>query len=50
MPTKEIEIVKDKNFKDKINKQLAFNEFLQLFSNKTTHNDNILHEYLSGEH
>ena len=39
-----------KNFKDKINKQLAFNEFLQLFSNKTTHNDNILHEYLSGEH
>ena len=31
---------------DKTDKQLAFKEFLRMFSNKTTENDNILKEYL----
>jgi hypothetical protein len=34
---------------DKENKELGFKEFLRLFSNKTTENDNILKEYLAGE-
>ena len=34
----------------KIDKQMAFNEFILLFSKKTTDNDNILEEYLSGEY
>ena len=33
----------------KINKEMAFDEFIRLFSKKTTDNDNILEEYLSGE-
>jgi len=31
---------------DKQNKEMAFNEFIRLFSKKTTDNDNILEEYL----
>ena len=34
----------------KINKRLAFIEFIRLFSNKSTDNDNILEEYLAGEY
>ena len=34
---------------DKQNKEMGFKEFLRLFSNKTTENDNILEEYLTGE-
>jgi hypothetical protein len=34
---------------DKQNKELGFKEFLRLFSNKTTQNDNILQEYLACE-
>lgn len=35
---------------DKNNKEIAFKEFLKLFSKKTTENDNILNEYLlTGE-
>jgi len=34
---------------DKENKELGFKEFLRLFSNKTTENDNILKEYLASE-
>jgi hypothetical protein len=34
---------------DKQNKELGFKEFLRLFSNKTTENDNILKEYLACE-
>ena len=33
----------------KTNKEMAFDEFIRLFSKKTTDNDNILEEYLSGE-
>lgn len=32
---------------DKNNIELAFRQFLQLFSNKTTENDNILEKYLN---
>jgi hypothetical protein len=35
---------------DKQNKEMAFNEFIRLFSKKTTDNDNILEEYLSSEY
>jgi hypothetical protein len=34
---------------DKQNKELGFKEFLRLFSNKITENDNILKEYLACE-
>jgi len=34
---------------DKENKELGFKEFLRLFSNKTTENDNILKDYLASE-
>ena len=34
---------------DKQNKELGFKEFVRLFSNKTTQNDNILQEYLASE-
>ena len=31
---------------DKTDKEIAFRQFLQLFGNKTTENDNILEKYL----
>jgi hypothetical protein len=34
---------------DKQNKDIGFNEFLRLFSNKTTDNDDILRNYLATE-